>query len=147
MSPAKKSSGAQGSGETTTCPWCSATVPVEAPKCPSCGASLRDAAEGDILGVTQVDPAAVVRTKRIRSRNIAAFLGVGDGPDDEESTGKVEPPSDAVKREMLKLELAAIDAEIEAKAQAAAAQAALSPEKPANPNQPDKSASGTSDPS
>lgn len=142
MSPAKKSSGTQGSGETTTCPWCSATVPAEAATCPSCGASLRDAAEGDILGVTQVDPAAVIRTKRIRSRNIAAFLGVGDGPDDEESTGKVEPPSDAVKREMLKLELAAIDAEIEAKAQAAAAQAALA----GKPGEPDKSAPGASDP-
>jgi hypothetical protein len=105
-------------------------VPVEAAICPSCGASLRDAAEGDILGVTQVDPAAVIRTKRIRSRNIAAFLGVGDGPDDEESTGKVEPPSDEVKREMLRLELAAIDAEIEAKAKEAAAQAAMSSDKP-----------------
>ena len=126
MSPATK----KASGETTTCPWCSATVPVEAVKCPSCGASLRDGADGDIPGVTQLDPAAVVRTKKIRSRNIAAFLGVGDGPDDEESTGKVEPPSDAVKREMLKLELAAIDAEIEAKAQAAAAQAAMESGKP-----------------
>jgi hypothetical protein len=131
MSPAsRKTGGAKGSGETTTCPWCSATVPVEAAICPSCGASLRDAAEGDILGVTQVDPAAVIRTKRIRSRNIAAFLGVGDGPDDEESTGKVEPPSDEVKREMLRLELAAIDAEIEAKAKEAAAQAAMSSDKP-----------------
>ncbi|MEO8273925.1 MAG: hypothetical protein ABI620_07650 [Chloroflexota bacterium] len=123
--PSRKSSGAKESGETSTCPWCSATVPVEAATCPSCGASLRDAAAGDILGVTQVDPAAVIRTKRIRSRNIAAFLGVGDGPDDEESTGKVEPPSEAVKREMLRLELAAIDAELEAKAQAVAAQAAI----------------------
>jgi hypothetical protein len=129
MSPASK----KASGETTTCPWCSATVPVEAAICPSCGASLRDAADGDILGVTQVDPAAVVRTKRIRSRNIAAFLGVGDGPDDEESTGKVEPPSEEVKREMLRLELEAIDAEIEAKAQAAAAQATLEAAEPARP--------------
>ena len=72
MSPASKKS----SGETTTCAWCSATVPVEAATCPSCGASLRDAADGDIPGVTQVDPAAVVRTKRIRTRNVAAFLGV-----------------------------------------------------------------------
>jgi RNA polymerase subunit RPABC4/transcription elongation factor Spt4 len=125
MSPAKKAIGTQPSGETTTCPWCSAVVPVAASTCPSCGASLRDAADGDILGVTQVDPAAVARTKRIRSRNIAAFLGVGDGPDEEESTGKVEPPSDEVKREMLRLELAAIDAEIEAKRQEAAAQATL----------------------
>jgi hypothetical protein len=136
MSPASRKSsgakaiGAKAGGETAACPWCSAPVPVEAATCPSCGASLRDAAEGDILGVTQVDPAAVVRTKRIRSRNIAAFLGVGDGPSDEESTGKVEPPSDAVKREMLKLELAAIDAEIEAKAKEAAAQATLAPDRP-----------------
>ena len=142
MSPASKKS----SGETATCPWCSATVPVEAATCPSCGASLRDAADGDILGVTQVDPAAVVRTKRIRSRNIAAFLGVGDGPDDEESTGKVEPPSEAVKREMLRLELAAIDAEIEAKAQAAAAQAAMESGKPVPQAIADATGSGEAEP-
>lgn len=131
MSPAsRKPSGPKGSGETTTCPWCSATVPVEAATCPSCGASLRDAAEGDILGVTQVDPAAVVRSKRIRSVNIAAFLGVGDGPTEEDSGGKVEPPSDAVRQEMLRLRLAAIDAEIEAKAKEAAANAALPSDEP-----------------
>lgn len=125
MSPGKAASGQ--SGETSTCPWCSATVPVEAVTCPSCGASLRDAAEGDILGVTQIDPAAVARARRIRSpRNIAAFLGVGDGPVDEEpSGGKVEPPSDEVRQEMLRLELAALDAEIEAKAKEALAQQSL----------------------
>lgn len=124
MSPASK----KASGETATCPWCSATVPVEAVTCPSCGASLRDAAEGDILGVTQVDPAAIVRTKRVRRGNIAAFLGVGDSSDEDDSGGKVEPPSDAVRREMLRLELAAIDAELEAKTQQAAAQQALPPD-------------------
>jgi hypothetical protein len=126
MSPSSKKS----SGETTTCPWCSATVPVEAATCPSCGASLRDAADGDIPGVTQVDPAAVVRTKRIRTRNVAAFLGVGDGPDEEEPIGKVEPPSDEVRREMIRLELAAIDAELEAKTKEAEANLALPPEEP-----------------
>ncbi|MEO5704915.1 MAG: hypothetical protein ABIR64_08015 [Candidatus Limnocylindrales bacterium] len=140
MSPAKS-----GSGETTTCPWCSATVPVKATTCPSCGASLRDAADGDILGVTQVDPAAVIRTKRIRSVNIAAFLGVGDGPDDEESTGKVEPPSEAVRREMLRLELAAIDAELEAKSKEIEAQRTIPLDEPAKadtPSQPDKGQPG-----
>lgn len=126
MSPASKKS----SGETASCPWCSATVPVEAATCPSCGASLRDAAEGDILGVTQVDPAAVVRTKRIRTRNFAAFLGVGDAPDEDESAGKVEPPTDAVRREMLRLELAAIEAELEAKTKEAEANLALPPDEP-----------------
>jgi RNA polymerase subunit RPABC4/transcription elongation factor Spt4 len=121
MSPRKAAS-----GETATCPWCSATVPTEAMTCPSCGASLRDAAAGEVLGVTQVDPAAVARAKQIRSaRNIAVFLGVGDGPAAAEMTGKVEPLSEAVRQEMLRLELAAIDAEIEAKSKEAAAQRAL----------------------
>jgi hypothetical protein len=115
---------AAASGETATCPWCSGTVPVAATTCPSCGASLRDAAEGEVLGVTQVDPAAVARTKRIKTRNIAAFLGVGDSTDEEE-TGKIEPPSDAVRQEMLRLELAAIDVEIESKRKAAEAAEAV----------------------
>ena len=136
MSPASKKSGdPKGSGETTTCPWCSAVVPVEAVTCPSCGASLRDAAEGEILGVTQVDPAAVIRSKRIKSRNIAAFIGVGilgsgDTSDEDDSGGKVEPPSEEVRREMLRLELAAIDAELEAKTKEVEAQRALPPEAP-----------------
>ena len=130
MSPAKAK---RSSGETATCPWCSATVPVEASTCPSCGAQLRDAAEGEVLGVTQIDPAAVVRTRRIKTRRLASWLGA-DPQDDEESGGKVEPPTDEVKQEMLRLELAAIDAEIEAKRTAAEAQRALPPEDPkANP--------------
>ena len=126
MSPAKKAS-----GDTTNCPWCSATVPVEAATCPSCGASLRDAADGDVRGVTQVDPAATLRTKRIRSRNIAAFLGIGDSPDEDDAVGgKVEAPSEAVRREMLRLELAAIDAELEAKAKEIEAQRAMPADEP-----------------
>lgn len=117
-----------GTGETQTCPWCSAVVPAAAAKCPSCGASLRDAADGDVLGVTQIDPASLLRTRRVRSRNIAAFLGVTDEPDDSGPGGKVEPPSEAVRKEMLRLELAAIDAEIEAKRASAAANRGLPPE-------------------
>jgi hypothetical protein len=108
------------SAETSTCPWCSATVPVAANTCPSCGAALRDAASGDIAGVTQIDPSAVLRTKRIKRSGIAAWL-VGERDAEEESIGKIEPPSDAVRREMLRLELAAIDAELEAKKVAAEA--------------------------
>jgi hypothetical protein len=106
--------------ETETCPWCSATVPVEASTCPSCGAALRDAVSGDIAGVTQIDPGAVLRTKRIKPRGLAAWL-VGEREAEEAGIGKVEPPSDAVRREMLRLELAAIDAELEAKRIAAEA--------------------------
>lgn len=126
MSPARR----KPSGQTTTCPWCSATVPVEAAKCPSCGASLRDAADGDVLGVTQIDPSAGSRARRVKPRRLLSLL-TGDSPAEEEKGGKIEPLSDEVKREMLRLELAAIDAEIEAKAlqaKAAAAAKELPPE-------------------
>jgi len=124
VSPARK----KPTGETTTCPWCSATVPIEAATCPSCGAQLREAAEGDVLGVTQIDPSAVARVKRIKPRRITAWL-TGDGPaEEDEGGGKIEPLSDEVKREMLRLELAAIDAELEAKATQAAANRDLPPD-------------------
>lgn len=126
MSPARK----KASGETKICPWCSATVPVEAETCPSCGASLGDAPEGDLPGLTQIDPAAVIRPRRIRAPKLAAFLGVADSTDVGESTGKVEPPSEAVKAEMLRLELAALNAELDLKASQAAAQQAMAPDEP-----------------
>ena len=106
--------------ETATCPWCSATVPVAVATCPSCGAALRDAADGDIAGVTRIDPGAVLRTKRIKRSGLAAWL-VGERESEEVATGKVEAPSDEVRKEMLRLELAAIDAELDAKAAAAVA--------------------------
>ena len=125
MSPPRSS---KPSGETTTCPWCSATVPVEAATCPSCGAQLREAAEGDIPGITQIDPSAVSRARRVKPRRLTSWL-TGDTPVEEDETGgKIEPPSPDVRREMLKLELAAIDAELEAKAAAAAANKELPPE-------------------
>jgi len=134
MSPARR----KPSGETATCPWCSATVPVEAATCPSCGAQLREAAEGDVLGVTQIDPSAVSRVRRVKPRRLTSWL-TGDAPVEDESGGKIEPPSPDVKREMLKLELAAIDAELEAKAAAAQANRVLPPDDAAAPAEPGSS--------
>jgi hypothetical protein len=132
MSPARRKS----TGESSTCPWCSATVTTQAATCPSCGASLREAAEGDILGVTQIDPSAVSRIRRVKPRRITSWL-TGDSPvEDEETGGKIEPPSAEVRREMLKLELAAIDAELEAKAAQAAANRELPPEERPEPTDP-----------
>lgn len=123
MSPArKKVADATSAGETTTCPWCSARVPATAVTCPSCGASLRDEADGEVAGVTQIDSAAIARVRHIKPRGRLTSWLTGDGSVDEEMGGKVEPPSEEVRREMLRIELAAIDAEIEAKAQQAAAQ-------------------------
>ena len=124
MSPARS----KPSGETTTCPWCSATVPVESAVCPSCGAQLRETTEGDVLGVTQIDPSAVSRVRRVKPRRLTSWI-TGESPVEEEETGgKIEPPSPDVKREMLKMELAAIDAELEARAAQAAANRDLPPE-------------------
>lgn len=125
MSPARKPSGSKPSGETVTCPWCSATVPAASATCPSCGAQLREAAEGDVLGVTQIDPAAVSRASRVKPRGRLTSWLTGDSPAEQEAGGKIEPPSADVKREMLKLELAAIDAELEAKAAQAQANQSL----------------------
>jgi hypothetical protein len=133
MSPARKkpppdppaTTAAAETTATETCPWCSATVSASAADCPSCGASLRDAVEEEILGVTQIDPAAVSRASRIKPGRLATWLGAEDTAPMSDLGGHVEPPSKAVREEMLRLELAAIDAEIEAKKQAAEAQKIL----------------------
>lgn len=119
---------APASVATTPCPWCSAAVPESAPTCPSCGASLRDAVDGEILGVTQIDHAAVSRLARIRPGRLSTWLGAEPTADSTDLGGKVEPPSKEVLEEMLRLELAAIDAEIEAKANRAAAERELPPD-------------------
>ena len=125
MSPARRKStaattatpaGATSAGDTTACPWCSAAVPAEASKCPSCGAALRDAVDGDVLGVTQVDVAATTRLARQgKPGRLATWLGAESTTENPELAGRIEPPSEEVRKEMLRLELAAIDAEIEAK--------------------------------
>jgi hypothetical protein len=122
MSPAKK----QSSGETSTCPWCSAAVPAEASRCPSCGAALRDGVDDEVPGVTQVDLAATSRLARLKPPGrIAMWLGAERTTDNPELSGRIEPPSEDVRKEMLKLELAAIDAEIEVKQTLAEAQTKL----------------------
>jgi len=124
MSPSKKPS-----DEMATCPWCSAQVPAEASRCPSCNAALRDAADGDVLGVTQVDLAAASRLARLKPPGrIAMLLGAEKTTENPELSGRIEPPSDEVRAEMLRLELAAIDAEIQAKNAQLEAERSLPPE-------------------
>ena len=109
-------------GESTTCPWCSAAVPAEAAKCPSCGAALRDAVDGDVLGVTQVDVAATSKLARLgKPGRLATWLGAEPTVVSPDLSGRIEEPTDEVKKEMLRLELAAIDAEIAAKTSSAEA--------------------------
>ena len=125
MSDARKKPAA----ETTACPWCSAAVPVDASTCPACGAALRDAADGDVAGVTQVDMAATSRLARLKAPGrIATWLGAERTTDNPALAGRIEPPSEEVRQEMLRLELAAIDAEIETKNALLEAERILPPE-------------------
>jgi ribosomal protein L40E len=125
MSDAPKKAAA----ETTICPWCSAAVPIDASKCPSCGAALRDAADGDVAGVTQVDVAATSRLARMKPPGrIAMWLGAERTTDNPALAGKIEPPSEEVRKEMLRLELEAIEAEIASKNAQLEAERSLPPE-------------------
>jgi hypothetical protein len=125
MSPAKN----QASGETSICPWCSAAVPAEVSRCPSCGAALRDAVDDEVPGVTQVDLQATSKLARLKPPGrVAMWLGAERTTENPELSGRIEPPSEEVRKEMLRLELAAIDAEIETTTTLAEAQRKLPPE-------------------
>jgi hypothetical protein len=126
---ARTSAATQATARTTTCPWCSAQAPAAAATCPSCGASLTEGPAGDIAGLTQIDPAAVSRASRVKPGRLASWLGAEAPPDSPALGGRVEPPSQEVREEMLRLELAALDAELEAaRASQAAAELENQPE-------------------
>ena len=109
------------SGPNTRCPWCSAELPVpDVEHCPSCGAALTTATgtEPDIRGVTTLDPEAILRARsevsRPRSRILSFITGETPVEVDEEDAASFAPPSDAVRREMLRLQLEAERADLEA---------------------------------
>jgi hypothetical protein len=100
------------------CPWCSAEVTGDPVNCPSCGAALREEASAEIPGVTQLDPAStVVARPAPRSRGLLGWLsGEYEAGQSDAERDSVSPPSDAVRAEMARLEMAAIRAEIDAAA-------------------------------
>jgi zinc ribbon protein len=117
------------SKQSSRCPWCSAEVAPDAARCPSCGATLREEEPADIPGVTQLDPAATVARPAPRTRSLIGWLsGQYETATTETDRGGVEPPSDAVKQEMLRLEIEAIRVDLEAEAAAHAADAGTIPE-------------------
>ncbi len=101
------------------CPWCSAALPdAAADKCPSCGAQLVHAsgAEPNLPGVTALDAEAILRARAEAGRSRGGLLGFLTGRDLPESTGtesaeSLAPPQDAVRREMLRLQLEAAQAD------------------------------------
>jgi hypothetical protein len=95
------------------CPWCSATLPsADLATCPSCGAQLNGPVDGDVPGVTTIDVSALAWKAGAPPRRNKLMSWISGDVDDETdsskvSPGAVEPPSLAVRREILRLELEA----------------------------------------
>jgi hypothetical protein len=118
--------------EGSICPWCSARYTGDPDTCPSCGAALSvdPATDSSLPGLTAIDPAAIVRAKtpvaRPRSRLLSWISGdyVDDGLAPGEA-GALAPPDAVVRREMLRLELEAEVANLQAEADAIMAEATV----------------------
>ena len=101
------------------CPWCSAALPPNATTCPSCGASLTSAVEPDVPGLTAVDAKAAREKPRSRNRLLSWISG--EYPEQapaEAETSAIAPPDPEVQREILKLEIEAEVANLQAEADA-----------------------------
>ena len=122
-----------GGGPTPSiCPWCSATYTGNPEACPSCGAALTTdpTIDPSLPGLTAIDAAAIVRAKQPTrpSRNRLLSWISGEYPDDASTPAEaaaLAPPDVAVRREMLRLELEAEVANLQAEADALIAEAAV----------------------
>jgi hypothetical protein len=120
----------EGGAEASICPWCSATYTGEPETCPSCGAVLAadPTADPSVPGLTAIDTAAIVRAKTPtnRPRNRILSWISGEYPDEvgaPADAGALAPPDMAVRREILRLELEAEVANLQAEADALMAEA------------------------
>jgi hypothetical protein len=116
MSEQQLSGGGPTSDSDLVCPWCSAALPsADVERCPSCGAALKEP-DAAVPGVTQIDVDAILksRTPTEKRRGLIGWLsGEYDaGKPETPPPGTLEPPDEAVRREMLRLELAALEAEV-----------------------------------
>jgi rRNA maturation endonuclease Nob1 len=112
------------------CTWCSAPLPSESEAtCPSCGATLIEETEKQVPGVTAIDAEAIIRGKADRPKSRSRLMSwiSGEYEDEEKPAppGSLAPPPLDVRREMLRLELAAQVANLQAEAGAMAAEAAI----------------------
>jgi hypothetical protein len=121
-----------GESADSVCPWCSATYAGDPDTCPSCGAALAVDPTTDpaLPGLTAIDTAAIVRAKApvARPRNRLLSWISGDYPDETATVaeaGALAPPDQEVRREMLRLELEAEVANLQAEADALRAEATV----------------------
>ena len=109
------------------CPWCSTPVTPETATCPTCGAILLSAEDRDLPGVTAVDPTAVRGDKKPVGRGRLLSWISGEYPDELPAAGEskaLAPPDPEVQREILRLEIEAELANLQAEADALLAEAA-----------------------
>jgi len=116
------------------CMWCSAELPSDHETvCPSCGATLVGSPESPVPGVTAIDAEAVIRAGRVakprqRSRLLSWISGDYErdqGAEHPAQPGSLAPPPLEVRREMLRLEIEAEVANLQAEAGALAAEEAI----------------------
>jgi hypothetical protein len=122
-------------GESTPlphCMWCSAELPSDSETvCPSCGATLIGEGDSQVPGVTAIDAEAIVRGARAartkpRSRLMSWISGeYAEEGEEPAPPGSLSPPPPEVRREMLRLELEAQVANLQAEAGVIAAEAAI----------------------
>jgi hypothetical protein len=113
------------------CTWCSAALPSDSEAtCPTCGATLIGEGDNNLPGVTAIDAAAIIRGRaepRPQRRNRLMSWISGEYPEEEKPAppGSLDPPPDDVRREMLRLEIEAQVANLQAEASAMAAEQAV----------------------
>lgn len=121
------------------CPWCSAALAsTDLAICSSCGAQLNPAHDSDVPGVTTIDVKALAwkaGSAPRRNKILSWISGESDDTPDLSgaSAGAVEPPSLAVRREMLRLELEAEGISLPAELEAAPDSPAPSETEPETP--------------
>jgi hypothetical protein len=120
-----------GSAPLPHCMWCSAELPSDHETvCLSCGATLIGETDSQVPGVTAIDAEAIVRAGRAvkprqRSRLMSWISGEYEPDEEPAPPGSLAPPPPDVRREMLRLELAAQVANLQAEAGAMAAEEAV----------------------
>lgn len=113
------------------CMWCSAELPSDhETTCPTCGATLIGEGDNQVPGVTAIDAEAIIRAgrdakPRQRSRLLSWISGEYQEDEVPAPPGSLEPPSADVRREILRLELEAQVANLQAEAGAMAAEQAV----------------------
>jgi hypothetical protein len=109
------------------CPWCSAELPATDVKtCPSCKANLTAETDAQVPGLTALDLERLAfrrATAPKKSRLMSWISGDSDyenAGDPVAQPGSLEPPPFEVRREMLRIEMAALIADLTAEAGAMA---------------------------